>query len=124
MRDKFLLLLLAALLIAPAVSFAQEQTLTWKIRSYHRHAVEVQFYSNNRNHVWPGVGRVYALKDYDVHTYRISCVQGEKVCYGAWVAGDSTSYWGTGRGGKQGCSDCCYTCNGGTTPIRNLNERR
>lgn len=124
MRAKYLSLALAATFAVSAVSIAQGETLTWQMRSYHRNAVEVQFYSQNRNHMWPSSGRVYALDDYKVHTFRISCVQGEKICYGAWVAGDSTSYWGAGKGGKHGCNDCCYTCNGGTTPIRNLNERR
>lgn len=121
MRGKLLMFALVAACTAPAMSLAE--TLTWKMRSYHRNAVEVQFYSESRNHVWPGVGRVYALRDYDIHTYRISCIQGEKICYGAWVAGDATSYWGVGKDNRSGCRDCCYTCDGGITPIRNLNER-
>ncbi|HTE14624.1 MAG TPA: hypothetical protein VK642_06070 [Burkholderiales bacterium] len=122
MFKKLIVFALAATFIAPAFSFAQ--SMTWKIRSYHKNQVQVEFYSNNRNYVWPGRNQVYSIRDYDVHTYNLNCVKGEKVCYGAWLTGDASTYWGAGKGGKQGCNDCCYICNGGTTPIRNLNERR
>ena len=31
-----------------------------------------------------------------------------------------TLYWGTGWGGRQVCSDCCYYCSGGESRIFNL----
>lgn len=126
MRAKLMLMVLAGTLAAPALSLADgtQSSLTWQMRSFHHNAVEVQFYSNSRKHVWPAPGRVYAIRDYAVHTYTTPCIKGEKVCYGAWVAGSGTTYWGTGKDGRLGCADCCYTCNGSTTPIRNLNERR
>jgi hypothetical protein len=124
MFKKLILFALTVTCLATPFTSAQSETLTWKIRSYHKNAVELAFYSENRNHLWPANNRVYSITDYDVHTIRLSCVSGEKVCYGAWVDGDASTYWGTDRGGKHGCKDCCYTCDGRTTPIRNLNERR
>ena len=56
--------------------------------------------------------------------YKISCIKGEKVCYGAWLQGNSSRYWGVGKGNQQKCADCCYTCGGNTvTKVHNLNER-
>jgi hypothetical protein len=121
MLRKFVLITLATALLVPASSFAE--SLHWKFRSYHKNAVELSFYSQNRNLEWPGNGRVHVLRDYDVHNYSLNCVKGEKICYGAWVQGASSSYWGGGQGGKQACSSCCYTCNGGQTPVINLNAR-
>ena len=119
MRKLFAFLVAAALML-PTLSFAE--SLTFKVRSYHKNAVELAFYSQNRNHEWPGNGKVYVIRDYEVHDYKLSCVKGEKICFGGWVQGGKT-YWGDGRGGKAACSSCCFTCNGGVTAIQNLNER-
>jgi len=120
MFRKLIVLALAAMFLAPAFTFAQ--SLTWKIQSFDQKIVDVQFYSTNRKHVWPSNNTVYTIKDYGVHTYKLSCIENEKICYGAWVRGKASSYWGKGKDGRQGCNDCCYTCNGGTTPIRKLND--
>jgi hypothetical protein len=122
MFRKCIALALAAVFIAPAFSFAESKTLTWRIQSFDKQVVNVQFYSANRKHVWPSPDKVYSIEDYEVHSYPISCIAGEKVCYGAWVRGKSSSHWGRGKDGKHGCNDCCYVCTGGTTPIRKLND--
>jgi hypothetical protein len=121
MLRKHVLLALAAALLAPG--FAHAENVTFKIRSYHRNQVDVAFYSQNRNHSWPGGSKVWVIKDYDVHSYSLTCIRGEKICYGAWVRGASSSYWGGGKGGRQACQKCCFTCNGGETPVINLNAR-
>ena len=118
---KYVLIALAATLLTPTFTFAE--SLTFRIRSYHPKQVNIAFYSQNRNHSWPGGGQVYVLDDYEVHDYSLGCIQGEKVCYGAWVRGSNATYWGSGQGGKEGCQSCCFVCNGGTTPVRNLNAR-
>ena len=122
MFKQFIGLVLAGIFTAPAFSLAQTKTLTWKIQSFDKKVVDVQFYSTNRKHVWPTNSTVYSIDDYGVHTYRISCIENEKICYGAWVRGKSSSYWGAGKDGKHRCNDCCYTCNGGTTPVKKLND--
>jgi hypothetical protein len=121
MLRKHVLTALAAALLAPLPASAEN--FTFKVRSYHKHQVDVAFYSQNRNHAWPGDGKVWIIKDYDVHTYSLTCVRGEKICYGAWVRGASSSYWGGGKGGRQACQKCCFICNGGETPVINLNAR-
>lgn len=99
---------------------ADAESLTFRIRSNHPNIVQVEFYSQNYNRAWPGGSQAYEISDYDVHSYRLNCRSGEKICFGAWVKG-SSDYWGVGPNDEHGCSSCCYTCNGGTTPIENLN---
>lgn len=118
---------LAALVLVAAQIFAvgaaMAEPMVWKFRSYHANIVDVQLYASARNNVWPGNGQVWSLKDSNAHNVTINCVRGEKVCYGAWVRGTESSYWGGGRGNRKNCTSCCYIC--GTTsqtPIINLNR--
>lgn len=104
-------------------NLAIAESMTWRIRAFDKYAVDVSFYSQNRKAVWPGNGKVYTIRDYDVKSYRLSCVPGEKICYGAWVRGASREYWGVGENNRNRCTKCCYTCEDGfVTPIINLNE--
>jgi len=121
MLKKAVLVALTTVLLVPTFAFAEN--LTFQVRSYHKNQVDIAFYSQDRNAAWPGGSKVWVIDDYDVHTYPLNCVYGEKVCYGAWVRGSSSTYWGSGRDGEYGCHSCCFVCNGGTTPVLNLNAR-
>lgn len=109
---------LAVLLAGAAVA----DSLKWTVRSEHPNVVSLEFYSQDYNRSWPGDGEVYILDDYDTHSYNLECRSGEKICYGAWVRGDSDSYWGVGLNDASGCDDCCYTCGQGDTDLRILNN--
>ncbi len=111
----------AAVLLIASVAAGFADSLTWQIRSEHPNAVAVEFYSQERNYSWPGGSKVYIIKDWDTHTYRLSCHSGEKICYGAWVRGRKSTYWGVGQNNRNRCTTCCYTCGGGTTNIKVLN---
>lgn len=104
------------------VGAAKAESMTWKFRSYHANIVDIQLYAPARNHVWPGNTQVWSVKDYQVNDITINCVRGEKICYGAWVRGTESSYWGAGRGNKRSCTNCCGTCGGGPMPVINLNR--
>ena len=122
---KRMVLLALGLIMAQAVAAiapAYGETMIWKFRSHHANIVDVQLYASARNIVYPGNGRVWTLNDYDVKQMTISCVAGEKVCYGAWVRGTESSYWGGGRNNRQRCESCCYVCENRETPIINLNR--
>lgn len=115
--------LIALLAVFTLVQAAGAGTISWKIRAFDKHAVDVAFYSKSRKVEWPGGGKVWTIKDFKVHDYKINCVDGEKVCYGAWVRGNDKRYWGVGHYGKAGCKGCCYTCGANTvTPVLNLNQ--
>jgi hypothetical protein len=94
--------------------------VTFTIRNNHPNALEVELYSQDRNHVWPGGGEVYVLDDGDAKSMALSCKEGENICYGAWIKGDQETYWGVGPNNAQSCTDCCYTCTGGETETIDL----
>jgi hypothetical protein len=110
----------AAAMALPAP--APADSMTWHIRSDYPHVVSLEFYSQDRNHAWPGDGQVYVLDDSDTHSYTLSCNNGEDICFGAWVRGNSDKYWGVGRDNAQHCTDCCYYCTNGETDLRILNR--
>ena len=110
-----------AVLLWPAEATAQSSaqpgggggntvTQTWTVKSMYQYRVQIAFYSRERNHEWPGNGQAWDLNDYNNHTYTLNCRRGEKVCFGAWVTGNASKFWGVGFGGKQGCSTCCFLC--------------
>ena len=115
----FLLAGLGAVLAAPTGSRADE--MTWTLKSSYRYRVQVEFYSQSRDHVWPGGGKAWGLNDYDTHEFTLNCISGEKICYGAWVTGNSERYWGVGLNDRHTCSNCCGIC-GEDDPEMNLTE--
>ena len=112
--------LVLALFSGIVVVQAEEATLTWQVRSYDPDVVHLKFYSDDRNSEWPKDGRVYVLGDYEIHKYRLECEYAEKICFGAWVKGNSNQYWGVGRDAKNHCPNCCHKCLNNKTGILNL----
>ena len=78
------------------------------------------FSSDRKGHVWPTSSTAWNLDDAEVHNIKITCLGGEKICYGGWVTGNSKLYWGVGADGSQSCKGCCFTCNGSQTPVLTL----
>lgn len=117
---KILATLLVSLVLGPVGAKAEE--LTFRFRSDYPYTVHLKLFSKSRNHVWPNSSEVWVLDDYNEHNLPITCNYGEKICYGAWPAGDPSTYWGVGRNGTDGCDDCCSTCNGGTADLRILQD--
>lgn len=113
---------IAALAVAAGAAMsgqAQADSLVFTITSEHPNIVDLEFYSQAYSRAWPGGGQVYYIDDWNAHTYNLDCEYGELICYGAWVRGDSSTYWGVGPDGQFSCSDCCATCGyGPTRPIR------
>ena len=124
-RIKFVLVAAMAMLslsFATAPAHAQSE-ITFQLKSNYQYKIQVAFYSETRDgHVWPGVGRAYNLDDSEVHQIKLACVPNEKICYGGWVTGDGSTYWGVGNNMTQSCKSCCYVCDDNMTPIINLDE--
>jgi hypothetical protein len=111
---------MACMIFSGLPTFASAADVTFQIRNNHPNAVEVELYSQDRDHVWPGGGEVYILDDGETKSMALSCKNGEKICYGAWISGDKETYWGVGPGNQETCDDCCYTCTGGNTEVIDL----
>lgn len=99
--------------LSPALSLADQ--MSWTITSEYEYRIQVEFYSQNRNSAWPGGTKAYYVNDYAPHTYYLSCIRGEKICYGAWPtggdgSGNYSTYWGAGLDGRQSCRNCCGIC--------------
>jgi hypothetical protein len=118
----FAIAVLAMVASLGAVQSVLAAEVTFMMRNNHPNAVEVELYSQDRDHVWPGGGQIYSLDDGETKQMPLSCNEGENICYGAWIAGDRETYWGVGPGNSQACSDCCYTCTGGNTETIDLVE--
>ncbi len=92
-------------------------------RSEYPSTINLEFYSANRNTVWPGGNIVFYLYPGQTETYSLQCIQGEQLCYGAWVPGTPV-FWGLGDAVRQGkpaqCTDCCYVCGSGQSFIISL----
>lgn len=112
---------LAIALVTSTAAYAED--VTFQIQSFHPNRVQVKFWSDTRGHVWPSLSEAYNLNDYDVHRYELTCIRGETICYGAWVTGDASIYWGRGIAGDRPCTACCTVCNGGTTVVKQLTVR-
>ena len=113
---------LLAFAFAASAGVASAGEMNWRVQSESDYVVHLQFYSDDRNVVWPGSDKVYVLDDSAVHEYPLSCNSNEKICYGAWEKNNQSSYWGAGIDAEQDCEDCCYRCDGGKTPIMVLNK--
>ena len=104
-----------ALCLFAAVPSALADDITFVMQNEHPNALEVELYSQDRDHVWPGGGQVYYLDDGETKTMPLACDAGETICYGAWISGDKGTYWGVGPDNGQACDTCCFTCEGGET---------
>jgi hypothetical protein len=96
---------------------ASTGTLEWDIKSNFQYKSAIKFYSETRKgHEWPSSREMWLLNDYATHKFRLGCVVGEKVCFGAWSTDNNRTYWGVGHGNRSGCSNCCHTCGDKTGP--------
>ena len=113
--------MLAALLGSEAAQ--ADETVTVRVRSNYEYKVQIAFFSQSRSYVWPGPERAYPLDDSRTHEFPLACRTGEEICYGAWVTGEGTLYWGVGPENNRSCRNCCFVCgDGDRTPILSLND--
>jgi hypothetical protein len=98
-------------------------SITWQVRSEAPYSVAVAFFSSTRpNRAWPGGDQVWVINDSELKSYKLTCMAGETICYGAWAFGNRMgAYWGVGSNRQHGCTSCCRVCNGGETDVIVLN---
>jgi hypothetical protein len=105
------------LVMYPAMAFAD--LIVFQFRSNHPYTVQLSFFSQDRNHAWPGGDQAWDLDDSELHTFRLECEAGERIAWGAWDKGNPNYYWGAGNN-DQYCSSCVYTCGYSDPAIQNL----
>ncbi|TPI26635.1 hypothetical protein FJW08_27145 [Mesorhizobium sp. B3-2-1] len=70
----------------------------------------VELFSRDRETVWPGSDKVFLVDPGSQKSVPISCNQGERICYGAWVDGNDKISAGVGPDNDQPCDTCCFIC--------------
>ena len=96
----------------PAISRpAETGSVKFKLESKDPSVLLVQFCSETyEGYYWPGPAEAWVLEDWDRHNFELSCVPGEKVCFGAFSAWGGTQYWGSGELCREACEACCTVC--------------
>jgi hypothetical protein len=91
---------------------AQKQQISFDLRNSTDKTLEIEFSGENGDY-WPGGNQVYLLNPGAVATFPLKCsFEAQKICFGAWVSGDSNSRWGVGYKRASGCENCCTYCGG------------
>ena len=101
------------LILGAGMNSAQAGDVTFKLTNKARYSIIIKFFSQDRDWVWPGPTKHWTLDDNGEHDFRLSCVDGEKVCYGGAYDENDKTYWGLGFKGNKGCKGCCLTCGSG-----------
>lgn len=107
---------LLALGLAPSAGSAD--VLRWHVTNLSPYRAQIDFYSEDRPHEWPGGGKAWPLEDYGSHTYNLECRTHEHICYGAWIPNHAEYYWGSGGNHDQKCKNCCAYCGEGDVTIK------
>lgn len=120
----------ACLSVVTSTSSAADMTV--RLINNTERTMNLKLFSNGESHAqWPSKTRAYAIKpDSTEQHLKISCVEGEQICWGAWMdvqtvdgqigAGgrrDTRSYkisWGAGQRGMNTCASCCNVCKDGS----------
>ena len=100
---------------------ASAQTVTFSIDNEYSDTIALEFYSTDRDHVWPGNDEVWLIGPSDgAISYPLECLSGELICFGAWTR-DNSSFWGGGQNMSSDCEGCCAVCDGSRLDIIELN---
>jgi hypothetical protein len=94
-----------------------DYNIVFRIKSRYDYAIQVAFYSQNRNVSWPSHNRGYVIDNSRVHEFNLRCRPSEQICYGGWVENRTHHYWGVGLNNKQTCHGCCYRCDDNATRL-------
>jgi hypothetical protein len=102
---------LALASLAAGGSLAEEMSLT--LQNPQSTPLQVELYSRARAHNWPEGGASYEIGPGATQSFQLSCTDGESICYGAWVPGSESTYFGVGQDAIESCEHCCFTCESG-----------
>ena len=114
--------LVALILMSPVAPNAPAKAdgLDWTVGNSTGGRLWIRFFSQWRDHVWPGGRDFYYVDPGQQSTVRMTCQTGEKICFGA-INNNRSLYWGVGEFGRKGCQSCCRTCGEFYSNVTNLN---
>ena len=99
---------------------ARAADMAFFVKNLRKEAVAVELFSRDRETVWPGNGKVFLIDPNSQKSVPLSCNQGERICYGAWVDGNDRISAGVGPDNDQPCDTCCFICVEHTTETIDL----
>lgn len=108
-------LVLAAIFASPTLTGAWADQVTVEFENRLSTPVEIQLYSQARDHRWPGDGTLFRLEPGTSQPFPLTCTAGESICWGAWAPGGESMPMGVGRDGIESCPTCCFTCDDGAS---------
>ncbi|TGQ50846.1 hypothetical protein EN836_26975 [Mesorhizobium sp. M1C.F.Ca.ET.193.01.1.1] len=111
--------LLAALLLSTP-AFAADMSVF--VRNQRQQGVALELFSRDSGKVWPGNDKVFLIRPKANKSVPISCDNGERICWGAWVNGDDSITAGVGPDNDQPCDTCCFLCAEHSTETVDLAE--
>lgn len=92
------------------------------VRNQRSDGVALELFSRDRDTVWPGGDKVFLIDPRARKSVPISCNQGERLCWGAWVNGNDKLSAGVGPDNDQPCDTCCFVCVEHSTETIDLTE--
>ncbi len=102
------LVLLGLFVLGAAPVAAADMSLY--VKNQRSDGVALELFSRDRDTVWPGGDKVFLLDSRARKSVPISCNQGERLCWGAWVNGNDRLSAGVGPDNDQPCDTCCFIC--------------
>lgn len=141
--NRLLARVLAVLTLAAAFhGVASAAEMTFQLINNTDRAVNLRLFSKSDSHQqWPSKTKAYSLRPENaVQQLKITCEEGEQICWGAWMTVQSVSgpitgqdgqrathtnrySGGVGERGAKSCDHCCHICKDGTlTPPRQLDD--
>jgi hypothetical protein len=100
-------ILIALLLIATP---AAADTMSFYIDNQQDFDVAIELYGSTAKRRWPGDGKVYLVEKRMRKSIPVDCNEGERICYGGWMAGNEQISFGGGIDMTFACRDCCFIC--------------
>jgi hypothetical protein len=75
-----------------------------------------RFFDFENGWVWPSPTTYWIMEEQNqAYSMMLQCIKGSEICYGA-SSETSDKYWGVALSGRESCTGCCITCDGGTHP--------
>ena len=120
---------LALILISATHHSADAAELTFQLINDTERAMNMKLFSRGESlQQWPSKTKAYSMRPgNDVQQVKITCEEGEQICWGAWmstqtVSGEITGasgqrstvnnsvHLGVGDRGQRSCESCCQVC--------------